>query len=230
MTKSILLYNLFRDDYMDFNYLLNEKIDYNNLQDYGFKKVNESYQYVCDIDNSNLSLLITIGDKVNVNIIDNDFNDEHLPFKTKMSGEYSAKIEEYVKGKILDIKDKCVLKNKLVNEIKSYVNEKDNVELVYPWSDTPDACTLKVKGKWFGLIMNVKYKVLGVDSLELVDIINLKLEPSEIEELIDDKLYFKAYHMNKKYWITILLNSKMDKDKLFELIDKSYNIVSSMIK
>lgn len=215
---------------MNFNYLLNEKIDYALLKKYGFKLVNGAYKYKCDLKNTNLSLMISLADTVDIKIIDNDFNDEYLPFKTKMSGEYSSKIEDEVKNIILDIKDKCVLKNDLVNEIKYYVKNKTNVMLEYPWSDTPDACTLKIKDKWFGLIMSVKYKVLGFDTDELVDIINIKLDPSEIEELIDNKIYFKAYHMNKKYWITILLNSKTNKSKLFELIDKSYNIVSSKVK
>lgn len=215
---------------MNFDYLLNEKIDYELLKKYGFKKVDEVYEFECDIKNSNLSLIIRLDDHVDVKIIDKDFNDEYLPFKNKMSGEYSSQIEDEVKNIILDIKDKCVLKNNLVDEIKKYVKDKDNVVLDYPWRDTPDFCTLKVKDKWFGLIMNVKYKVLGFDTDELVDIINIKLDPLEIEELIDNKIYFKAYHMNKKYWITILLNSKTDKEKLFELLDKSCNIVSSKVK
>lgn len=215
---------------MNFNYLLNEKIDYDLLIKYGFKKIGNNYEYESDIEESNLLMVITIGDNVDVKIIDKDFNDEYLPFKNNISGEYSSKIEKEVENKIADIKDKCVLKNNLVEEIKEYVMTKEGVTLEYPWSDTPDACTLKVKSKWFGLIMSVKYKVLGFKIDELVYIINLKLDPQEIEELIDNKIYFKAYHMNKKYWITVLLNSRTNKDKLWELINKSYNIVNSMVK
>ncbi len=215
---------------MNFNYLLNEKIDYNLLTQYGFKLIDDTYEYVTDLSGGNLSLVIRINEEVSAKVIDKDFNDEYLPFKTNMSGEFSSIIESQVKDIIMDIKDKCVITNNLVDDIKKYVSEKEDVTLEYPWKDTPDACTLKVNGKWFGLIMNVKYKVLGEPSEELVNILNIKLDPLEIEELIDNKIYFKAYHMNKKYWITILLSSKLDKNKLLELIDKSYNIVNKKLK
>lgn len=212
---------------MDFNYILNEGIDYNLLIKYGFKFLNDKYQYKVDLRVSNLYLIVEISDQVIIRVIDKDFDDEYLPIKTNTNGEFSSQVLDEVKNIIMDIKDKCVSKHNLVKEIKEYVKDKDEVLLEYPWSDTPDYCTLKVNKKWFGLIMNVKYKVLGIQSDEIVDIINIKLDPLDIENLIDNKTYFKAYHMNKKYWITILLNGKIEKNKLFRLIDKSYDIVSN---
>ena len=73
--------------------------------------------------------------------------------------------------------------------------------------------------------MTVKSSVLKIESEELIDIMNIKLDPEKIKQLIDNVNYFEAYHMNKKYWITILLDSNLDINKVKELIDESYKLV-----
>ena len=73
--------------------------------------------------------------------------------------------------------------------------------------------------------MSVSYKTLGLDKSGKIDILNVKLNPEVIESLIDKKHFFPAYHMNKKYWITILLDSDMDLDLVKSLIDESFNLV-----
>lgn len=33
-----------------------------------------------------------------------------------------------------------------------------------------------------------------------------------------------AYHMNKKHWLTILLNGSIDDDEIYNLLDMSYEM------
>ena len=46
----------------------------------------------------------------------------------------------------------------------------------------------------------------------------------EIEKLIDNKRYFPAYHMNKKYWCTICLDGTVELEEIYKLIDISYEL------
>ena len=39
--------------------------------------------------------------------------------------------------------------------------------------------------------------------------------------------FFGAYHMNKTYWFTILLDQKLSWKQLQKLIDESYRLVSA---
>lgn len=202
---------------------LNELNNYNLLLKYGFNKINEYYIYEIDLTDD-LYLQIKLNDKEkNIRVIDRNFSDDYLPFINNIDGVYSSFIENKVNDIINDIVDKCTLKNNLVEDLKKHLFEKYNTILEYPWEDTPDCFTAKVNNKWYLLYMKVKYKSLGIESDDLVDIINIKLDPVLIDKLIDNQNYFKAYHMNKKYWITILLKNNLD--VIYELIDKSYNIV-----
>ena len=39
---------------------------------------------------------------------------------------------------------------------------------------------------------------------------------------------YEAYHMNKKNWISILLNDSLDDELLFKLLDNSYRYVDNL--
>lgn len=73
--------------------------------------------------------------------------------------------------------------------------------------------------------MNISIERLGIKEDALVDAMNLKNKALKVQKLIDNKTIFPAYHMNKKYWFTILLNKETDMNLLKELIDESYQLV-----
>ncbi|MDE6869427.1 MAG: MmcQ/YjbR family DNA-binding protein, partial [Clostridia bacterium] len=74
----------------------------------------------------------------------------------------------------------------------------------------------------YGLILIVPKSKLGIDSEEKVEIIDLRVSPREVGNLIDNKRYFPAYHMNKKSWITICLDGSMEIGEIYRRIDDSY--------
>ena len=55
------------------------------------------------------------------------------------------------------------------------------------------------------------------------EVLNVKLAPEKIESLISKTGYYKAYHMNKKNWITIILDDSISDDEIIKLIDESYS-------
>ena len=42
---------------------------------------------------------------------------------------------------------------------------------------------------------------------------------------MDYKTYFPGYHMNKKYWVTILLDGTVNEAKVLDFLDMSYNLI-----
>lgn len=74
--------------------------------------------------------------------------------------------------------------------------------------------------------MRIKYRQLGLSSDEEVWVVNMKASQDEISNLIDKKSIFPAWHMNKKHWITVLLTAVTDFEKLCELTEESWELVS----
>ena len=54
------------------------------------------------------------------------------------------------------------------------------------------------------------------------EIINLKIDDKKIPLLLTQKGFYPAYHMNKKYWITLILDETLNDEIIFQLITESH--------
>lgn len=64
---------------------------------------------------------------------------------------------------------------------------------------------------------------IGLKESGDVEIVNLKLDPQDVLAFVDNKTIFKAWHMNKKHWISALLQGKtLPIKQLYQFLDESY--------
>lgn len=85
--------------------------------------------------------------------------------------------------------------------------------------------------KWFAIVMTVDANKLGIGAFGELDIVNLKCTDEDRERLADVENVLPAYHMNKKRWLTVILDEQEDFDtQLIDLVDKSYCLVASSKK
>lgn len=116
-------------------------------------------------------------------------------------------------------------------EIISYARRKYSTEPEYLWERTPDTFILRNKfnKKWYAIVMSVRKSVFfpgDNNSTDIIDIINLRCNPDTRECLLSEGRCFPAYHMNKKNWISIILDGSVETGILCNIIDESYNIVN----
>ena len=202
------------------------KLNIDNLIFYGFKKGNVSYEYKKNL-NEDLYVLFKVNEKSFIYDVYDNFDNLYLPFNVKENyGSYVLSIKDKVEKIKEDIINKCFSKDDFKSMILSYVHKTYHTKEEYPWKDMKEYFTLKVNNKWYLLYMNIPYKSINKDKEGKVDVINVKLMPNEIENLIDYKTYYPAYHMNKKYWMTIVLDNNAQFEIVKSLIDRSYEIVS----
>lgn len=114
------------------------------------------------------------------------------------------------------------------DKIIAYAREKYATEPEYLWQKTPDTFVLRntKNKKWYAAVLQVKKSTFGYDDNYFVDIINLRCNPITRECLLNEGRCFPAYHMNKKNWISIILDNNIDFQVLCNIIDESYNIVN----
>ena len=79
-------------------------------------------------------------------------------------------------------------------------------------------------GKWYGIVMSVPLSKLGLPGKGNVEIINVKSAQVLDMLLYGDPGILPAYHMNKKHWITILLESGFAEKELRALLMESYRL------
>lgn len=107
-----------------------------------------------------------------------------------------------------------------------YAKETYGTEPEYLWEKTPDSAILRhsSNNKWYAAVLDVQKFRLGLEGDEVVDILDVKCDPMLIGSLTEKNGYFKAYHMNKEKWITIILDGTVPDEEIFGLIDLSYEL------
>ncbi len=199
------------------------------LLEYGFIKEKDTYLYKKSILNNNFEIIISIrNNKVKAKIIDKELDEEYLNYRIENQiGEFVSTIRNELRKTLEDIKEKCTLQNifiyKQSNRISNWIKEKYNVEPEFLWDDDKNAVFRNNDNKkWFGIIMYVNKNKLAKED-KMVEVMNVKLPPETIDTLVTKQGYYRAYHMNKKYWITFILDDTNKDEDLYELIKISYN-------
>ena len=219
---------------MDYSYIFRSaKIKKDSLEAAGFTTTDgNSYSMNHPVSNGAFNADITLSlseQTLTVHLFDSATGEKYALFDIPNAhGAFVASLREEVQLLIDDIKSKCFETNDLKDDYITWIKTQFGAEPDYPWpDDAPYSFVFRCPNeKWFALVMKIKYRQLGLTGDEAVWVVNMKASQNEIPNLIDKKSIFPAWHMNKKHWITVLLTAATDFEKLCELTQKSYELVS----
>ena len=118
--------------------------------------------------------------------------------------------------------------------IFGFACEQYDAEPEYLWANLPDAAVLRHTDnrKWFAVVMSVKRSRLGLDVNDdsLVDVMNVKCNLELNGSLRMQPGILPAYHMNKKHWISILLDGTVALNEVCSLLDMSFEMTAKRRK
>ena len=204
--------------------------DNKKLLEYGFTNNNDIYTYKKNILDNTFTIIITIKENIiKGKIIDIELDEEYTNFRIENNiGEFVNKIRDEFINTLNDIKNNCCINNYYVssqaNRICNYILKKYNDNPEFLWEDDYNDSVFRNKNnkKWYGIIMYINInKISNID--KNIEVMNVKLSKERIEKLLLKPGFYKAYHMNKKYWISIVLDDTVDDSFIEELIDESYS-------
>ena len=210
------------------------EIDYKRAIAYGFSRTEAGLELKKELPGVGLyAVFVIAGKSFEVNVFDADTDEEYLPFNVldNITG-FVTGIREQVEDLVQEIKEKCLLNSNMKLRLMEYCERKFGTEPEAPWEDSPDAYTFKTakRNKWYALFMTIPYKSLGLVAKGTLDVVNIKLPPEKVLDLIDRVHFYPAYHMNKKHWITIVLDKEVDEPLVQQLLDESYGLVEKLKK
>ena len=215
------------------DFIKNKKINFKKLKEFGFELIDNSYYYHTSLlkNQFKMSVKINIDNSIFIEIIDTETNEPYVLhlLEIKRSG-YSEKIYKAYSEILEKIKKVCfedeIFKANYTKEIVAYVKNKYGDELEFLWEKSPKNAVVRRKSsnKWYAVILTIPKRKIGLESDEVIEVINLHNIPKEIEKLIDYKRYFPAYHMNKKHWCTICLDGTIELKEIYKKIDISYEL------
>lgn len=207
-------------------YILNEK----KLIKYGFTKEKDVYKYSKKFMDDTFEVNITIDkdSKVEGKVYDLDAESEYTNFRVEdITGSFALTIKEEYQNILKDIRNNCFDKKHFIfnqsNRITKLVINKYKVTPEFLWEKNPtDGVFRNLKSeKWFGLIMNIdKSKIIPNQNGD-IEILNIKLDDINYQK---QKGIYPAYHMNKKSWVSIILDDTLTDEKIMKLLDISYEL------
>lgn len=215
------------------DFIKDKKIDLKKLEEFGFKLKDNSYYYDTSLlkNQFKMTIKINLDNSIFTEIIDTETNEPYVLhlLEMKRSG-YSEKVYKAYSQILEKIQKECfedeIFKANYTKEIVAYIKNKYRDELEFLWEKSPKNAVIRRKSsnKWYAVILTVSKRKLNLDCDEIIEVINLHNIAEEIEKLIDNKKYFPAYHMNKKYWCTICLDGTVELEEIYKLIDISYEL------
>ena len=207
-------------------YTLNE----NKLIDYGFVKEQSIYKYIDYILDNTFQVIINIDQngKVEGKVFDLDAESEYTNFRIKdITGSFALKVKEEYQLILKDIRDKCYDKKYFIfnqsNRITKLIIKKYKIIPEFLWEKNPTFGVFRNQKskKWFGIIMNIDKSKIIPDQKGEIEILNLKLDD---KNYLQAKGIYSAYHMNKKSWVSIILDETLTDEEIMKLVEISYGL------
>lgn len=213
---------------MNFNHLLLTSIPQTEkLLDYGFTQEDKAVILNRKLDDDFYVLVVYDSENLTAEVYDADSNEKYALLDVKTAnGAFVNGIRQKVMDLLNDISTRCFENTDLKTNYVHWLETELQTKGEYPWEDDTTSAVYRCKNqKWFALVMKIKFKNLGFESDEPVWVVNLKTDAEKIPELVDRKSIFPAWHMNKKYWITVVLTTVTDFDQLKKLTLRSKELV-----
>lgn len=108
--------------------------------------------------------------------------------------------------------------------ITDYIRSKYGLQPDFPWMKSPESAVFRHLDtrKWFALLMPAPRQYLGTGTEGYEDVLTVKCEPLLIDGLVKEPGYCRAYHMNKRQWMSMRMDGTVPEDKMRELLDMSF--------
>lgn len=212
------------------NIFKNKKFIPKKLIDYGFKKSGKIYSYSEPIMDGEFLVKIEISDSgiVKTQIVETETNELYTLHLTDSDGAFVGKIrDEYNKvltNIVQNCFENCIFKFDYSYKVINYIKEKFGDDMEYLWEKTPDNAIARRKDnkKWYLVLLTVRKNRFGFDDENFVEVLNLRVLPDDLPEIIKQNNIYPAYHMNKKHWISIILDGSVEIKEIYRYIDQSY--------
>ena len=199
---------------------------------YGFVEVGEVWSYSQEILQGDFRMIVSITNgKVSFQIFDQETGDLYPQVHMEsMRGSFVGSVREACMEILYQIRKACFDVQDFIcpqtKRIVTQVQEKYGNQLEYLWEKSPDTAVLRheCNQKWYAVLMKISWDKLEKGIEGQVEAVNLKHD--QVADLLSSKGIYPAFHMNKRYWISVALDDTLSDEEVLKLIEISWNLTS----
>ncbi len=213
----------------DFEKLFSQgEVNRGKLLKNGFVENEEGYYRESRLLDFILRVKIAREGSVNAELYDPETDEPYtLHLVSEADGSFVGEVRKAFESALLEIAESCfdraVFKNKLQKEAALYAKETYGEEIERLWEKFPEDGILRRKDnrKWYAVFMGVAGNKVGLPTDGSVEIVDVRADKDEVAFLCTKRGFAPAWHMNKKSWITVLLDGSVEISTIRRMLDKS---------
>ncbi len=199
---------------------------------YGFLESSGVWTYSCQILQGDFVMVVSItADNVSFQVFDQETGDLYPQVHMEnMRGSFVGSVREACLEILYQIRKICFDMQDYIcpqtKRIMALVQEKYGNQLEYLWEKSPDSAVLRHEGnkKWYAVLMRISWDKLEKGREGLVEAVNLKHD--QVADLLLKKGIYLAFHMNKRYWISVAFDDTLSDEEVLDLIEKSWKLTT----
>ena len=208
-----------------------KRADLDKLLNYGFCEESGKLVFrTLILGTMRLTVEVDTGGNIKTEVRDTETEEPYTLFLVDgAAGEFVGRVREEYTRVLEDIAKECfetqIFRCEYTARIIEYARKTYGDEAEYLWKKFPDNAVLR-RGdtkKWYAAILTVPYKKFGIEREGTVEVIDMRMDPDELERTVDNKKYFRGWHMNKKHWVTMLLDGSAPLEEIIQRLNESYN-------
>ena len=201
-------------------------------KEYGFLENQGVWTYSSTILQGDFLMKITVEDSdLTFQVFDQETGELYPQVHMEsMRGTFVGSVREACLEELFDIRKACFEVQEFLcpqtKRIMALVQEKYGNQLEYLWEKSPDTAVLRHEDnqKWYAILMRIPWDRLDKGREGLVEAVNLKHD--QVADLLSQNGIYPAFHMNKRYWISLPLDDTLTDEKVLELFDRSWFLTS----
>ena len=199
---------------------------------FGFVENSGVWTYSCQILQGDFVMIVSITvDNVSFQVFDQETGDLYPQVHMgSMRGSFVRNVREACLEILYKIRKACFDVQDFIcpqtKRIMTQIQEKYGNQLEYLWEKSPDTAVLRHEGnqKWYAVLMKISWDKLEKGREGQMEAVNLKHD--QVADLLSKKGIYPAFHMNKRYWISVALDDTLSDEEVLKLIEISWNLTS----
>ena len=201
-------------------------------KEYGFIENQGVWTYSSTILQGDFLMMVTVEDgDLSFQVYDPETGDLYPQVHMEsMRGTFVGSVREACLEVLYSIRKACFEVEEFLcpqtKRIMAFVQEKYGNQLENLWEKSPDTAVLRHEDnqKWYAILMRIPWDRLDKGREGLVEAVNLKHD--QVADLLSQNGIYPAFHMNKRYWISLPLDDTLTDEKVLELFERSWFLTS----
>ena len=197
-------------------------------KEYGFVENQGVWTFSSTVLQGDFLMIVTVEDGVlALQVYDQETGDLYPQVHMEsMRGTFVGSVREACLEVLYQVRKACFDVQDFIcpqtKRIMTQVQEKYGNQLEYLWEKSPDTAVLRHEDnqKWYAILMRIPWDRLDKGREGLVEAVNLKHD--QVVDLLSQNGIYPAFHMNKRYWISLPLDDTLSDEQVLELFERSW--------